>query len=201
MKKKVLWIFKFIHKKNLNRRIRPTGWLNGTAITYNIPNGLAVGEYIYMINFTDGYNHFINDTVKMTITDTTNPILTSTPSDFSVAYGYTGVNISWTATDTNPNTYTIELQGTGVVAGPTFWPSGVAIIYNVPDGLAVGEYFYTVNFTDDYGNYIADTVILTIEVPIVSEPGIPGYELPIVIGAFVIASIGLICVIKKKRKL
>ena len=34
-------------------------------------------------------------------------------------YGYTGQSLSWTATDANPDTYTIELQGSGIVAGPT----------------------------------------------------------------------------------
>ncbi|KKK58780.1 hypothetical protein LCGC14_3040990, partial [marine sediment metagenome] len=91
------------------------------------------------------------------------PLITNAPSDFTVDYGYIGVNISWTATDVYPNNYTIELQGSGIVAGPSAWSSGTAITYNVPNGLAVGEHFYTVNFTDDYGNHITDTVKMTVK--------------------------------------
>jgi len=99
----------------------------------------------------------------MIVIETDNPIITNALSNFTVEFGYKGVNISWTATDANPNIYTIELQGSGIVAGPIEWLSGVEITYNVPDGFAVGEYLYTANFTDDYGNYATDTVIMTVQ--------------------------------------
>jgi len=71
--------------------------------------------------------------------------------------------LSWTATDPYANIYTIELQGSGIVAGPTAWTSGVAITYYISDGFGAGTYIYTVNFTDDYGNSIIDIVIFTVE--------------------------------------
>lgn len=141
----------------------PTAWSSGVAIIYDVPDGLAVGQYTYTVNFTDDNDNSITDSVTLTVDDTTDPILADTPSDFSIEYGYSGVNISWTATDLNQNTYTIDLQGSGIVAGPTAWSSGVAIVYNVPDGFAVGEYFYTINVTDSYGNSIADSVTMTVE--------------------------------------
>ena len=140
----------------------PSAWFNGMPITYYVPDGLFIGEYIYKISIMDDYYYITTDTVTMYVGDVANPIITNTPSDFTADYGYTGVSISWTATDANPNIYTIALQGIGVVAGPSTWSSGVAITYNVPDSLAVGEYFYTVNFTDDYDNYITDTVKMTV---------------------------------------
>ncbi len=70
--------------------------------------------------------------------------------------------MSWTATDANPDTYTIELQGTGIVAGPTAWTSGNAITYNIPDGFAPGVYTYNITFTDESGNSISNTVTVTI---------------------------------------
>ena len=151
-----------IELQGIGKVVSPSVWSNGTAITYNVPDGLAVGEYFYIINFTDDNNNYITDTVKMTVRETVDPLITNAPSDFTVDYGYTGVHISWTATDVYPNNYTIELQGIGTVAGPNTWSSGVAITYNVPDGIAVGEYFYIINFTDDYGNHITDTVKMTV---------------------------------------
>jgi hypothetical protein len=149
----------------------PLAWSSGVASVYNIPDGLSVGDYYYTVNFSDDGGNFDTDTVKMTINDPDNPSLTSAPSDFSTDYGYTGETISWAATDDNPNTYTIELQGSGIVEGPTAWSSGLAVVYDVPDGFGIGDLFYTINFTDDYDNFVTDTVKMTIneiDAPVIS---------------------------------
>ncbi|MFX0148594.1 MAG: hypothetical protein ACFE8E_12725 [Candidatus Hodarchaeota archaeon] len=178
----------------------PTVWSNNTAITFNVPDGSAVGQYIYTVNFTDDYNNFITDAVIMTVEDTIDPIVTNAPSDFSVNQGYTGVNISWTATDPHPSTYTIELEGSGIIEGPTAWLSGVAITYFVPEGLAAGQYSYTVNFTDQYGNSITHTVTLT-----VASPGGISPELIVIISSVVggglVIGISIVLIMRRKRKL
>ena len=140
----------------------PTAWTSSVAITYNIPDDFAVGVYIYTVNFTDDYDNSIIDSVTFTVGDTPNLSIISAPSNLTVEFGYTGQSISWTATDPNPNTYTIELQGSGIVAGPIAWTSGVPILYNIPDGFAVGVYVYMVNFTDDYDNSIIDSITFTV---------------------------------------
>jgi len=173
----------------------PTAWSSGVAIIYNIPDGLAVGEYFYTINFTDDYGRYVTDTVKVTVQDTTNPVITSLPSDFTIELGYTGETISWTATDLNPHTYIIELQGSGIVEGPTAWSSGVAIIYNIPDDLTVGEYLYTVNFTDGSGNYVTDTITVTVRVPS-STPEIPFGNLYLI---FIAIGIIAVVIVQKRR--
>jgi hypothetical protein len=138
----------------------------------------------------------------MTVEDTTDPMFTTTPSDFTIDYGYTGVSISWTSTDLHPHTYTIELQGTGIVAGPTAWSNGVAIIYNVSDGLAVGDYIYTVNFTDQYHNSIIDTITLTVREVSTGGDTIP-LELIVIIsstiGGGVVIAIAVL--VRRRRKL
>ncbi len=141
----------------------PTPWVNGTEITYIVPVGLAVGEYNYKVNFTDVYDNFVTDTVIMTVKDIADPIITNSTSDFTINPGYTRINISWTAIDQTPNTYTITLQGTDIIFGPSTWSNGTPITYNIPDGLAVGEYNYTVRFTDDYNNYVTDTIIMSVK--------------------------------------
>jgi len=141
----------------------PTAWTSGNAINYNIPDGFGVGSYIYIVNFTDDYGNFITDSVNFTVEeDTTNPVITVSTNNFIVEAGYTGQSMSWTAIDANPNTYTIELQGSGIVAGPTAWTSGVAITYNIPDGFAPGVYTYNITFTDESENSISNIVTVTI---------------------------------------
>ncbi|GAG79893.1 unnamed protein product, partial [marine sediment metagenome] len=142
----------------------PIAWTSGVAINYTIPDGFGVGSYIYMANFTDDYGNFNTDFAVFTVdVETTNPTITSAPSNKIVEFGYTGQSFSWTATDPNPDTYTIELQSSGIVQGPISWTSGGIITYNIPNGFALGVYTYTVNFTDDYRNFIIDSVTLTIE--------------------------------------
>jgi len=182
----------------------PTAWTSGVAIIYNIPNGFAIGVYVYTVNFTDAGRNFITDSVTMTVEDTTDPMFTTTPSDFTIDYGYTGVSISWTSTDLHPHTYTIELQGSGIVAGPTAWSNGVAIIYNVSDGLAVGDYIYTVNFTDQYHNSIIDTITLTVREVSTGGDTIP-LELIVIIsstiGGVVVIAIAIAVLARRRRKL
>ena len=65
-------------------------------------------------------------------------------------------------TDNNPDTYTIELSGSGIITGPTFWDSGTGITYEIPDGLDPGEYIYTIIIEDDFGNSVSDSVTFTV---------------------------------------
>ncbi|GAH43431.1 unnamed protein product, partial [marine sediment metagenome] len=155
--------------------VTPTLWTSNTPIVYNIPGGFTIGSYIYTINITDDSGNFVTDTVNFTVEDNTNPVITNAASDLVMEFGYSSQPVQWSATDLNPNTYTVELQGTGIVVGPTPWTSGVLITYYIPDNFTVGSYTYTVNFTDDYGNSVTDNVIFdvadTTNPHIVSTPG------------------------------
>jgi len=177
----------------------PTTWTSGNAITYNIPDGFNVGLYIYTVNFTDDYGNYATDSVNFTVEDTTNPTLISIPSGLTVEFGYTGQSLSWTATDVNPDTYTIELIGSGIVAGPTTWISGNAIIYNIPDGFSVGSYIYTINFTDDYGNYATDSVSFTVEEAGEDGGGVISFGNYYLI--FIVIGIISLVYVQKRRKL
>jgi len=135
------------------------------------------------------------------IPDMAAPTITSAPSDFTVESNYTGVSISWTATESNPNSYTIELQGSAIVVGPSLWSSGIAVTYNVPDGLAIGDYIYTVNFTDDYGYFITDTITMTVQKVTTDGDGdgtIHGYDIAILIGVIGVSVLLLKRTSKKK---
>ncbi|MHA1749462.1 MAG: hypothetical protein ACTSYF_12550, partial [Promethearchaeota archaeon] len=124
---------------------------------------------------------------------------TVSPNNFIVEEGYTGQILSWTATDLNPNNYTIELQGTGIVTGPTAWTSGSAINYNIPNGFAPGVYTYNITFTDESGNSISNTVTVTIN-SIDDDDDPPGGAIPF--GNFFLIFIGfsVICLIFTKKR-
>jgi parallel beta-helix repeat protein len=132
------------------------------------------------------------------VLDADAPIITNAPNDFSVELGYTGESVSWTATDQNPNVYTIELQGSGIVTGPILWLSGNPITYNIPTGLAIGNYTYIVNFTDDYGHFITDTVTMSVQESPPTGDGttIYGYDIAIILGVVSLS----VLLLKKKRK-
>ncbi len=166
----------------------PSTWSNGTEVIYNVTNGLPIGEYTYTITFIDDYGNFTTDTITVSVIDVANPIITSAPSDFTVDFGYTGKNISWTATDQTPNTYNITLQGVGTVYGPRAWSNGTPITYNIPEDLVAGEYIYTIKFIDDYDNFITDTVTMTInerESPAIISFGIY-FTIPLLFGVILV---------------
>jgi len=145
------------------------------------------GDYAYVADGDTGL-------AVVDISDMNNPVITISPNNFAVEYGYTGQSISWTATDANPNNYTIESIGTPIgphiVVTPTPWANNMPVVYNIPDGFEEGVYLYTVNFTDDYGNSISNTVRVTI-----TERAIP-------FGNFFLIFIGLsvICLIFTKKR-
>ncbi|MFX1497671.1 MAG: SBBP repeat-containing protein [Promethearchaeota archaeon] len=153
----------------------------------------------FYANDTGGLKSFIEVQV---LKDTTDPIFTDTPSDFTVDYGYTGISISWTATDLTPRAYTIELQGFGIVVPPTTWLSGVVITYNVPNGLSAGTYLYTINITDGCGNSNDHTVVMTVKEEIPS--GVIPFELILivstVIGGGAVIGIAVALFMRRRRK-
>jgi len=176
--------------------VTSTPWTNNTPVVYNIPNGFNLGSYVYTVNFTDLDGNFITDSVTFTVEDTTNPIITVSPNDLTIDYGYSGQNLSWTATDANPDTYTIELLGTGIVAGPTSWTSGSAITYIIPDSFSPGVYTYNITFTDESSNFISNSVTVTIN-SIDDDDAIPFSNLFLVFVGFSVIYI----IFTKKRQI
>jgi hypothetical protein len=184
--------------------VTETPWTSGSPITYNITDGLTQGNYVFEITFEDMYAQTTTANVTFTVSvpDTTDPVLTSTPSDIVVDVGDTGDTFSWTATDANPGTYTITRNGTVVVSAAP-WVSGTPITYDVEWAMYFlpGVTTYEITVYDFAGNSVSDTVTMTVNpIPGPSPPpAIPGFEPIIVIGIFAIGTIGLI-VLKKKKK-
>ena len=146
---------------------------------------LGVGDHTFEITFEDFYGNTISDTLTMQvyIPDTTDPELTSTPSDIThtLSVGDLGEMISWTATDLHAATYIIKMNGTTEVLA-TPWVSGTPVIYYAY--YVEGVTTYEITFSDDNGNSVSDLVTMTVNpIPTTTPPpGIPGYEPLIVIG-------------------
>jgi len=168
----------------------------------NITVNYDVNGIFNYYSFKYGSN-LLTDIVRVEISK---PTFLDIPNDFTVDYGYTGVQINWTVTSSIPDNYAILRQISGgpwptgtwqTEVGLTPWYNGVQIVFNVSDGLAPGDYLFRINLEDDRDNTVFDEVIMTVGPK--SSPAIPGYDLPLVISVFTIATIGIIILMKKKK--
>ncbi|MHA2276092.1 MAG: hypothetical protein ACXAC2_10010, partial [Candidatus Kariarchaeaceae archaeon] len=132
-------------------------WSSGAPISYDI-DGLVKGAYNFTIVVLDASSNSANDTVIVTVIDTTDPAIDN-PTNVLYAFGTTGNMINWTATDNYPDTYVIYQNGSQVDTGS--WSSGVEISYNI-DGHIQGDYNYTIIVTDLSGNSIVNTVFVKV---------------------------------------
>ncbi len=135
------------------------GVWDGSSITINV-GGLTEGTYEFMcfVNNTDGKSVTDNVTVYV-IPDTTAPDIDS-PEDVTYSEGSSGNSIIWTPEDFNPSLYTVYLDGSTYVNG--LWNSSSESISVDIDGLALGDYNFTLVVEDTYGNTASDIVWVTV---------------------------------------
>ncbi|MHA1521304.1 MAG: NosD domain-containing protein [Promethearchaeota archaeon] len=176
-----------------------TNWTSGLPITFDIPNGKIKGTYNITIIILDEDSNIVQDTIIFTVFDGLLPSFSDAPEDLSTEEGYTGLSLSWIITDTAPATYSIELDGTEVVAATT-WTNGTTISYTLPEDLAIGEHNITIIVLDESGNMAQDTVIITITA---TTPGVGNefnWEWGVGLGAAGAALFGVYTYKKKKKK-
>ncbi len=139
-----------------NGTIVESGAWTGDNITVNI-DGLGVGAYNYTLVVYDESGNHASDTVIVTVVDTTVPSINH-PSDITYAEGTSGHSIEWTPYDRHPAGYEIYRNGNLVISG--VW-TGDTVAINV-DGLSAGTHNYTIVVYDESGNWVGDTVIVTV---------------------------------------
>ncbi|MHA2032877.1 MAG: hypothetical protein ACW99Q_26205, partial [Candidatus Kariarchaeaceae archaeon] len=147
-------------------------WITNDPITIDV-SGLAIGNYTYFISVNDTTNNISTDTVFVVVRQ----IDITSPSDFSYSFGSTGNNITWIATDGDPSSYEIYLDGVLNASGG--WLSGVPIIINI-DGLSIGTYEYNITISDGSSNFLWDVVEVTVvdgTEPVIDSPADIEYEL------------------------
>lgn len=130
---------------------------------YEDTTGNALGIFVsgYYVYLADGFSGLATIQVRKNV-DKIAPIISVAPNDLTVEAEYSEIKLSWTVTDENPNTYTLELIGTGTIITSTAWVDNVPVVYDIPDGFALGAYTYNITFMDDNGNFISDAVTVTI---------------------------------------
>lgn len=145
-------------------------WSNQTAIVIDIDSiNLTLGIHNFTITINDTLNFNASDTVLITVQDTTSPVLNS-PTDITYEDGdfISERNITWIATDLEPNNYTIYKNDTINETGS--WLSNVNISISV-NGLAVGTWNFTIQVNDTSGNDVFDTVYVFVTVA-VNDPSV-----------------------------
>jgi hypothetical protein len=133
----------------------------------------SVSDYPYTIWAEDSEGNIGHQEGNITVEDTTAPIISTSPEDLIVVVGYSTSNFTWIAIDPNPCNCSISLLGEGVKVGPHSWTSGEPIVFDIPEGLSIGEYNYSVLFTDIYGNEVTDTVSFIVKEEIGPPIAIP----------------------------
>ncbi|NHJ48595.1 MAG: hypothetical protein FK733_12490 [Asgard group archaeon] len=163
-------------------------WSNETTITVSL-DGYDIGTYLFRIEFYDLFDNMAYDEVIVFIEDTTNPELVG-PADITYEEKSTGNILNWNATDLNPDYYSLYINGTLNETG--LWINTESIIFNI-DGLSQGIYNYTLVVYDTSGNYVSDTVIVTITATLTSST-------PIYTIVIALLSIPVILFIKRKKR-
>ncbi len=150
------------------------GDLNGSDIVVDV-DGLSIGLHIFEIIALDDYDNFVEDSVNVTVFDTTNPSVSS-PDDIEYDFGTTGHNITWIVSDESPVNYTIFKDDMYPIMGDLV---GHEIVFDI-DGLAIGVYTFDLIAADSSHNLGEDTVEVTVldtTVLCISSPDDIEYEL------------------------
>ncbi|MFX1507825.1 MAG: hypothetical protein ACFFDC_17190, partial [Promethearchaeota archaeon] len=119
-----------------------------------------VGEYNFTIVFEDASGNKATDECWITVEDTTSPILTEIPPDQIIELTSIDNLLSWIATDLDPASYSIYRNNE--LINSSSWISGKLVVEKI-DGLAVGEYNFTIIFADTSGNIATDECWITVE--------------------------------------
>ncbi|MHA2276399.1 MAG: hypothetical protein ACXAC2_11550, partial [Candidatus Kariarchaeaceae archaeon] len=150
----------------------PTGdaglWTNTTEISIDI-GGLLKAEYNFTIVIYDASGNMNFTTIWVDVIDTTPPLIVDSSGDVTYGEGFSGNEIWWELSDNYPGNYTIYLDESAI-GGHTevTWINGSIITIDV-DGKFVGSYNYTIIVYDDSGNFVNDTIWVTV----VSEGSAP----------------------------
>jgi hypothetical protein len=168
--------------------IEMESWTSGTIIIDT--DGLDLGVYSYLIVVMDSSGNFAQDTVTITVVDTTAPILNH-PSDITGDISLASIQVSWQPTDLLPFNYEIYDNGTLVESGT--WTSGENLTYTISQ-LTTTSYNVTIIVWDTSGNYARDTVLVNIEQESVQPFG-DILVVSVSIGSFavIVVIVGLIC--------
>jgi hypothetical protein len=134
-------------------------WNSGENINISV-DGLSPGVYEFVI-FVQDTSFWMNSTsVYVIVTpDVTKPNISTIPN-FSIFENDTDILLGWLATDFNPTTYELFVNGSSLVNGT--WQYNVQINYTIVD-YSPGIYNYSITVYDIAGLNITSSVFVTIK--------------------------------------
>ncbi|UCG02614.1 MAG: hypothetical protein JSW11_01210, partial [Candidatus Heimdallarchaeota archaeon] len=140
------------------KEIETGEWISKLTVVFGV-DGLSIGVYDFKLSVCNSVGYTVNDTVLVTVVPDTSAPEVISPSDITYEEGEIGCKISWTVSDTNPDTYSVYRNETEIETG--VWIDDTAIIVNI-EGLSTGVYFYNLTVRDSYNNSAIDTVIVNV---------------------------------------
>ncbi len=179
----------------------------GDEYSYSwIPTESGTLNYIIFMEGWHGIWNSIADSIL--VQDTISPDVSS-PSNIDYIVGSTGHELSWNATDFEPDTYEVFKDGVSIISGA--WNSSTESVSVSVDGLVVGVYNYTIVFTDISGNSASDEVVVTVSEVSTSTPTTPttpttgpidiaDYLIYILIILALVAIIVVLVIVRRKKK-
>lgn len=134
-------------------------WNSSSELIVLTIDGLPLNVYVFTILVFDiGLNN-ATDSVTVTVYDGTAPTI-DRPIDTSYPEGVDGNSVDWTPFDYHPSNYTIYMNEVAMRSGS--WNSSSEVISVLMDGLALGEYNFTIIVFDNAGLSVVDQVLITI---------------------------------------
>ncbi|OLS29050.1 MAG: hypothetical protein HeimC2_02450 [Candidatus Heimdallarchaeota archaeon LC_2] len=133
-------------------------WSSSTTIERNIDD-LVAGTYNITIFVYDESLNLARYSITIDIIDTQDPILNSSPGNYTYADGSINNVLQWEAFDLHAFNYTLEINGVENITSS--WVSNETISINL-DGLSEGLYNFTIIIFDASYNLIIDTIFVTV---------------------------------------
>ena len=126
------------------------------------------------------------------------PVVTS-PDDVSFENGTTGHTLNWSATDTSPAGYVIEVDGVEVAR--ELWDGSSDNVTLILDDLGVGVHECEITFYEASGLYVTDSVTVNITAPPTSTTGTDflSQYLPVILIAGGLVVVIIIIIVLKRR--
>nr|MDO8085002.1 DUF4145 domain-containing protein [Candidatus Sigynarchaeum springense] len=132
---------------------------------YGLGMGISV-NVVYLTGIGVGGDAYIAKWVPDQPPDITRP------GNLTYTHGISGNNISWIVTDNGINITSYTIVRNGTVVGSGTWINGTSVSIAI-DGLAIGQYNYTIIADDGLGGMVQDTVLVVVTnaVPHITSSG------------------------------
>lgn len=149
----------------------PVAWDNFTQVVLSIeslldqiPNSDLTGDHFISVRILDNQGNFEDDIIKITVNDSTDPIISSPPilNNTIVAEGSISESLNWTAIDNHNSTYSIYQNGNPTPIQTGNWANDSAVTYVINPTLTVGVYEFKIQMFDESLNYVNHTAYVTV---------------------------------------